>query len=472
MKRRFLALAVILALLAGLACPALAVGGGVHSYAPIYLGDAEVDYMADQVLRQIPTAGKTDREKILAVYAWIQENCSRFEWDGTLYFDEAQVRAALPAYADAANAEISAGRASIREEYEDTTVMDYFWGMPMLSGDSNQYIAYFAGEMFYTLCGNCAHFSAMLTVLLNHLGFDCRLIGGSFRNSNGSTYEHKWNCVLIDGQYYWMDVRIDHAEYTRKSRVATDYFLIADTEEWAKRHDWDHEYSDWLFANAASIAAQLNQGANAAPTQPTPAQTPAQTPAASAAPASGTAAWSRCSGWAEDYLKLALSAGLLPDVLYGSDMTAPISRAEFAAAAVALYEALSGTAAPQPPVSPFRDTGDAMVLRAYALGVVQGVGDGRFAPDATLTREQAAAMLGRVYELTFFGAVGTGESLYPRNLLFSDAGAIGSWAQNYIGFFAAAGILDGMGDGRFAPQGTMTREQALKVAVVCLQNLG
>ena len=37
---------------------------------------------------------------------------------------------------------------------------------------------------------------------------------------------------------------------------------------------------------------------------------------------------------------------------------------------------------------------------------------------------------------------------------------------------AAAGILDGMGDGRFAPQGTMTREQALKVAVVCLQNLG
>ena len=81
-------------------------------------------------------------------------------------------------------------------------------------------------------------------------------------------------------------------------------------------------------------------------------------------------------------------------------------------------------------------------------------------------------MLGRVYELVSAGAVGSGDSLFPQTLDFSDAGSIGSWARNYIGFFAAVGILDGMGDGRFAPQGTMTREQALKVAVVCLEKLG
>ena len=34
-----------------------------------------------------------------------------------------------------------------------------------------------------------------------------------FVNNDGSTYEHKWNYVLVDGQYYWLDVRMDHAGY-------------------------------------------------------------------------------------------------------------------------------------------------------------------------------------------------------------------------------------------------------------------
>ena len=348
----------------------------------------------------------------------------------------------------------------MRREFRTGNTVSYFYGMPSVSFDSNEYITYFAGDMFYTRCGNCAHFSAMLTVLLEHLGFDCRLIDGAFRNRDGSTYEHKWNCVLIDGRYYWLDIRIDHAEYTRSGKVATDYFLTESTETWAERHDWDHEYSDWLFANASDIAGQLGQSGGQSAGQST-------RPAAQSA----GAPWSRCSGWAEDYLREAYAAELLPDCLLGSDMTAPISRAEFAAAAVCLYEALTGTAAPSPQGSPFRDTSDPAVLQAYELGVVQGVGEGRFAPAATLTREQAATMLGRVCELAFQGAVGNGGGLYPQSLTFTDADSIGGWARSYIGFFTAMGILDGMGNGRFAPQGTMTREQALKVAVFCMQRL-
>ena len=457
--RRFAAFFTALLLLVSCAGPALAAGGGVHDYRPIYLGDAEVDYMADRVLAEIPTAGKTDREKILAVYSWIQQNCSRDEWNGVMHFTEAEVTAALPSYIEAANRAIGAGQASVRREYQEETVMDYYWGIPVVSFDSNAYLSHFAGEMFITRTGNCAHFSAMLTVLLNHLGYDCRLIDGIFRNSNGTTYEHKWNCVLIDGQYFWLDVRIDHAEYTRTGRVSTSYFLVENTETWAGRHEWNHAYSDWLFANASSIAAELGQGAAAGQPSGTGSQ-----------PAG--AAWSRCSAWAEGYLTQAVERGLLPDALRGLDMTAPITRAEFAAAAVKLYTALSGRSAALPGENPFRDCSDGEVLRAWALGVVQGVGGGRFAPDAVLTREQAAAMLGRVYELVSTGAVGSGDSLYPQALGFTDAGSIGVWARNYIGFFAAAGILDGMGGGRFEPQGTMTREQALKVAVVCLQKLG
>lgn len=62
------------------------------------------------------------------------------------------------------------------------------------------------------------------------------------------------------------------------------------------------------------------------------------------------------------------------------------------------YASLAGTASGYS--SPFTDmtTNRGYITIAYDLGIVGGVGDGRFAPDQTATREQAAAMLVRVYD--------------------------------------------------------------------------
>ena len=79
--------------------------------------------------------------------------------------------------------------------------------------DSSYYIASFAYQMMMYRVGNCAHYAALLNLLLNHLGYDCRLIDGNFINSNGSKVEHKWNMVLVDGKYYWLDPRMDHSIY-------------------------------------------------------------------------------------------------------------------------------------------------------------------------------------------------------------------------------------------------------------------
>lgn len=50
--------------------------------------------------------------------------------------------------------------------------------------------------------------------------------------------------------------------------------------------------------------------------------------------------------------------------------------------------------------SPFTDvtTNKGFITIAYDLGIVDGVGDGKFAPNSTASREQAAAMLVRVYD--------------------------------------------------------------------------
>lgn len=444
MKKRLISLLLVFALLAALPCGAAAAS---HNYGsvPIYIGYCDVDYLAEELLREIPTEGKSDVEKIRAVYDWIIRNCQRYDWDGTYYFDEQDVVEQVSDwFYDQAEAAAGRGEVLIRTQYEDELVYDSNYGMYVMSYDANQYIATFAYDMMLYRTGNCAHYSALLALLLGHLGYDCRLIAGNFINKSGSQVEHKWNCVLLNGKYYWLDVRMDHANYESNGKLSYKYFMVEDTAEWAKRHSWDDSYSSWLESNAATIAEEYAYTSVSRSGKP----------------------WARCSSWAEGVLERADGMGLIPEVLENRDMTADITRAEFAAVAVALYGRLKGSAAPAfTGANPFTDTSDADVLRAYGLGVVNGVGEGKFDPTGKLTREQAVTMLGRVYELATTGTVGDGSTLAQKDgAAFSDDAAISAYARNYIGFFVGAGVINGMGDGRFAPKASMTREAALKTA--------
>ena len=62
------------------------------------------------------------------------------------------------------------------------------------------------------------------------------------------------------------------------------------------------------------------------------------------------------------------------------------------------YASLAGTVSSD--ASPFTDVtaNKGFITMAYDMGVVGGVGDGKFAPNSTATREQAAAILVRVYD--------------------------------------------------------------------------
>ena len=71
--------------------------------------------------------------------------------------------------------------------------------------------------------------------------------------------------------------------------------------------------------------------------------------------------------WALNLVNQAIADGLMPSVLQGRDLRSPITRAQFAALTVRLYEAASGQAIPAPEEgsSPFTDTDDPEILKAY-----------------------------------------------------------------------------------------------------------
>lgn len=219
-------------------------------------------------------------------------------------------------------------------------------------------------------------------------------------------------------------------------------------------------------APEASVEALQAANATFMPAQATVqaiAQTPAQLSSGS------DIWWSKASPWAVPELEKARDLGLIPASLSGLDFTKAITRSEFAAVSVKLYEYLAEKTAVAAG-NPFSDTSDPEVLKAYNLGLTNGTSADKFSPDQFLSREQASTMLTRNYK----AAAVLGWTLeddanfplvYTKPAAFADNNDISAWAKDSVYFMAAAGIVLGMGDNKFSPQSSITREQALAIAV-------
>ena len=156
------------------------------------------------------------------------------------------------------------------------------------------------------------------------------------------------------------------------------------------------------------------------------------------------------SAWAKDIVAKAIEQGLVPENLQGN-YTKPITRAEFCALAATLYESRNGEITER---STFSDTKDVNVEKLASLGVVAGVGNGKFAPDRQITREQAATMLAALAGVL-------GKPIEESEPKFADNSDISSWAIPYVGKMQTSGIMNGTGNDRFSPQGSYTREQSI-----------
>lgn len=89
------------------------------------------------------------------------------------------------------------------------------------------------------------------------------------------------------------------------------------------------------------------------------------------------------------------------------------------------------------------------IERWAAHGIIEGY-DGKFDPDGTMTRAQAAAIFARLLKLDAKADI----SKYTD--VDSDA-----WYAEYIAMCVAAGIMNGVGDNAMDPNGTLTREQMM-----------
>ncbi|MBO5561608.1 MAG: S-layer homology domain-containing protein [Firmicutes bacterium] len=173
------------------------------------------------------------------------------------------------------------------------------------------------------------------------------------------------------------------------------------------------------------------------------------------------------SEWAQNDIQRAYSAGIIPSSLYGDDLRRPINRGIFASVAVNVYEKMSGDKL-KAGSNPFNDSSAEDVLKAYNADIVAGTSTNTFSPNSNLTREQAAAMLTRAYKKTVFDGWSLSNDYeldYNSNSHFADYEDIRPYARDSVGFMASNGVITGMGNNMFVPGGTLTKEQAIAIAV-------
>lgn len=93
-------------------------------------------------------------------------------------------------------------------------------------------------------------------------------------------------------------------------------------------------------------------------------------------------------------------------------------------------------------------------------GLIGGDGDGKFRPNDSITRQEAAKIMAEALELT-----------ETDDELFTDDNLIHEWAEDYVYQCKAAGIFGGdAGTGNFRPTDAISRAETAKIMVVAHNN--
>ena len=167
------------------------------------------------------------------------------------------------------------------------------------------------------------------------------------------------------------------------------------------------------------------------------------------------------NAWYKKYVDYAVTYGMFSGT--GAGLFSPhsdITRAQF----VQVLANLSGAVTDNNVSSGFIDVPSGKwytgaVKWAVQNGVAAGVGGGKFEPDTKIDRQQMCVMLvnyARNYMKTEIKQTVT-------NGTFADDSSIAAWAKTAVYICRNAGIISGVGGGRFSPTSTATRCQAAAV---------
>jgi hypothetical protein len=174
--------------------------------------------------------------------------------------------------------------------------------------------------------------------------------------------------------------------------------------------------------------------------------------------------YSTASSWAKPEIEAAYQYGLVTDKLK-QGYQQNITREEFCEIAVRLYEKLSHTQAVYDGNNPFTDTTNSEIIKAYKLGITNGISAAEFGPYNPITRQEICVMVVR----TLRAAIPNLDTTVNNPNIFADNSAIDTWAIKEVRFANQKGIMNGVGGNMFDPLNNTKREQAVVIIKRCYE---
>ncbi len=150
----------------------------------------------------------------------------------------------------------------------------------------------------------------------------------------------------------------------------------------------------------------------------------------------------------------------------GEGIFAPNANLTRAELVTVLYR-MAGTPSVEGMTHPFADVAagtwytDA-VIWAYNAEVVKGISDTAFAPGANITREQIATILYRFSEAEAVEEAALAD--------FADADKVSDWAVEAMNWAVSVGLINGVAEDTLAPQGNATRAQIATILMRYCEN--
>ena len=162
--------------------------------------------------------------------------------------------------------------------------------------------------------------------------------------------------------------------------------------------------------------------------------------------------------WAEEYINKLAANGIISG--NGSGEFEPerkVTRAEFLKMLLGALNLVSDDASCSFEDVLKTDWSYPYIASAYTQGITSGIDDKTFGKDNLITRQEAAVFMHR-------GAVRTFIPMEQNSIIeFSDSDKFAPWAERSINLLCGAGLINGVGDNRFEPEGYTTRAQAAKM---------
>lgn len=378
-------------------------------------------------------------------------------------------------------------------------VHDYFAASYEYDNDETVYDAY---GLFTERKGVCQAYSLAYAAVMREIGIECYMVISPEMN-------HSWNIVKLDDEWYHVDLVFDDPTPDRTGRVLHDYFLLNDEEiknaanphtGWISRFTSTSEkYKDgiwknvssrmvysggkWYYIdqNAASLVSRKFSDAESRSTIFTFEEkwymsendkrywigvfsgvstflgnvfinTPSE-----------IAAYNTMTGRVSVFYEAKEGETLYGSNIYKNTLEYYISDSPNSTEhRIEYFEMKDFDAEYTRRQFPFEDVSKldknySAIKYVYNHGLFSGVSSNRFAPNHSLTRAMFVTVLGRL--------CGVDTAMY-QGTVYSDVKA-GYWFSPYVEWASEKNLVNGMGNGKFAPTDVITREQMYKIAAEC-----